>query len=53
YVKDVEDMGLKLETSNISHRAGAKLFCMCSTLNTEHFRHRGKIKNYCLVKRSF
>jgi hypothetical protein len=34
-------MGLKLETSNISHRAGAKLFCMCSTLNTEHFRHQG------------
>jgi hypothetical protein len=35
-------MGLKLETSNISHRAGAKLFCMCSTLNAEHFRHRVK-----------
>ncbi|MFT4972736.1 MAG: hypothetical protein ACI9JY_001942, partial [Saprospiraceae bacterium] len=48
YVKDVEDMGLKLETSNISHRAGAKLFCMCSTLNTEHFRHRVAKEMLCV-----
>jgi hypothetical protein len=37
----VEDMGLKLETSNIPHRACAELFCNRSMLNAEHFRHQG------------